>query len=101
MSVFDGWRAAMEKDRAQFFVDIPTGPFFGYNRPNTNPSQGLIWSWYQQAMICGFKSAYDCIEIFSTTDMTEDMKGLDIPVLIVHGDDQQVVPIGASAHEGI
>ncbi|KAH8819376.1 Alpha/beta hydrolase protein [Xylogone sp. PMI_703] len=101
IEVFDSFRAAMEKDRAQFFLDVPTGPFFGFNRPGAKVSQGLIQSWWLQGMLCGYKAAYDCIKAFSETDMTEDMKKIDIPVLILHGDDDQVVPIGASAHEGI
>lgn len=101
IEVFDGFRAAMIADRAQFFLDVPSGPFFNFNRPNAKVSQGLIQSWYQQAMICGFKGAYDCIKVFSETDMTEDLKNIDIPVLILHGDDDQVVPIQDSALEGI
>lgn len=98
ISVFDGFRQAMIKDRAQFFLDVPTGPFFGYNKPGAVASQGLIQSWYQQGMMCGFKNAYDCIKAFSETDMTEDLKKLDIPVLILHGEMDQIVPIGDSAH---
>jgi len=101
IEVFDGFRAAMIKDRAQFFIDVPAGPFFGFNRPGAKVSQGLIDSWYQQGMMCGFKNAYDCITVFSETDLTEDLKKLDIPVLILHGEDDQIVPIGASAHLGI
>lgn len=101
LSVFDGFRSAMEKDRAQFFLDVPTGPFFGFNRPETTTSQGLINSWWQQGMLSGFKSAYDCIRAFSETDFTEDLKKMDIPVLVLHGDDDQVVPIKASAHKAI
>src|ERR1700709_865523 len=77
MEVFDGFRAAMRKDRAQFFLDVPTGPFFGFNRPGANVSQGLIQSWWQQGMMCGFKNAYDCITVFSETDLTEDLKKID------------------------
>jgi len=101
IDVFDGFRAAMEKDRAQFFYDVPTGPFFGFNRPGVKASQGLIQSWWQQGMMCGFKNSYDSIKAFSETDMTEDLKKIDIPVLILHGDDDQVVPIGAAALESI
>lgn len=97
ISVFDGFRTAMLKNRAQFFLDVPSGPFFGYNRPGANVSQGLIQSWYSQGMLCGFKNAYDCIAAFSETDFTEDLKGLSVPVLILHGDDDQVVPIKDSA----
>ena len=101
LAVFDSFREAMVKDRAQFFLDVPTGPFFGYNRESAKPSQGLIWSWWQQGMMCGFKNAYDCIKAFSETDLSEDLKKIDIPVLLLHGDDDQVVPIDASAHESI
>jgi non-heme chloroperoxidase len=97
IEVFDGFRAAMVKDRAQFFYDVPNGPFFGFNRENAKVSQGLIQSWWDQGMMCGFKAAYDCIKAFSETDFTEDLKKMDIPVLILHGDDDQVVPVGASA----
>jgi len=101
IEVFDSFRAAMVKDRAQFFLDVPTGPFFGFNRPGAQVSEGLIRSWWQQGMLCGFKGAYDCIKAFSETDFTEDMKKIDIPVLLLHGDDDQVVPIDASAHAGV
>lgn len=101
LSVFDGFRSAMENDRAQFFLDVPTGPFFGFNRTGTAASKGLIYSWWQQGMMSGFKSAHDCIKAFSETDFTEDLKKMDVPVLVVHGDDDQVVPIKASAHEAI
>lgn len=100
-SVFDGFRSAMIADRAQFFLDVPTGPFFGYNLPGAKSSQGLIQNWWQQGMMCSFKSAYDCISVFSETDMTEDLKKIDIPVLILHGELDQIVPIKASALEGI
>jgi non-heme chloroperoxidase len=97
IEVFDGFRAAMVKDRAQFFYDVPNGLFFGFNRENAKVSQGLIQSWWDQGMMCGFKGAYDCLKAFSETDFTEDLKKMDIPVLILHGDDDQVVPVGASA----
>jgi non-heme chloroperoxidase len=93
MEVFHGFRHAMIKDRSQFFLDVPTGPFFGFNKPGANFSQGLIQSWWQQGMMCGFKNAYDCIKVFSETDLTEDLKKLDIPVLILHGEFDQIVPI--------
>ena len=98
IEVFDGFRAAMLKDRAQFFYDVPTGPFFGYNREGAKASQGLVQSWWSQGMMCGFKGAYDCIKAFSETDFTEDLKKMNIPVLVLHGEDDQVVPIEASAH---
>ncbi len=96
IEVFDGFRAGMLKDRAQFFLDIPSGPFFGFNREGAQVSQGMIQSWWLQGMMCGFNGAYDCVKALSETDFTEDLKKMDIPVLVLHGDDDQVVPIGAS-----
>jgi non-heme chloroperoxidase len=97
MEVFDGFRAAQIADRAQFYRDIASGPFYGFNRPGATPSQGLIESWFQQDMQAGFKNTYDSIEAFSATDHTEDLQKFDRPTLIIHGDDDQVVPIDASA----
>jgi non-heme chloroperoxidase len=101
LSVFDGFRTAMTTDRAQFFLDVPTGPSFGFNLPGAKSSQGLIQSWWQQGMMCGFKGAYDCIKAFSETDFTEDLKSIDIPVLLLHGEADQIVPIKAAALESI
>jgi len=98
IEVFDGFRKAYLADRAQFFLDVASGPFFGFNRPGAKVSQGLINSWWRQGMMSGHKNAYDCIKAFSETDFTEDLKRFDVPTLIVHGDDDQIVPIGASAH---
>jgi len=97
IEVFDGFRAAYLVDRAQFFLDVASGPFYGFNRPGAKPSQGLIQSWWLQGMMSGHKNAYDCIQAFSETDFTEDLKKFDVPTLIVHGDDDQIVPIAASA----
>ncbi len=97
LEVFDGFRAAQVADRAQFYRDIASGPFYGFNRPGAQVSQGLIESWFQQGMQAGFKNTYDSIKAFSETDLTEDLKTFDRPTLIVHGDDDQVVPIDASA----
>ena len=97
MDVFDGFRAAYLADRAQFFLDVASGPFFNFNRPGAKVSQGMIQSWWMQGMMSGHKNAYDCIRAFSETDFTEDLKKMDIPTLIVHGDDDQIVPIEASA----
>ncbi|MES2441117.1 MAG: alpha/beta hydrolase, partial [Verrucomicrobiota bacterium] len=97
MEVFDGFRTAYLADRAQFFLDVASGPFFGFNRPGAKISQGLIQSWWTQGMLSGHKNAYDCIKAFSETDFTEDLKKFDVPTLIIHGDDDQIVPIGASA----
>lgn len=97
MDVFDGFRAAYLADRSQFFLDVASGPFYGFNRPGAKVSQGLIQSWWMQGMMSGHKNAYDCIKAFSETDFTEDLKKFDVPALIIHGDYDQIVPIGASA----
>lgn len=97
MDVFDGFRCAYLADRAQFFLDVPSGPFFGFNRPGAKVSQGMIQSWWRQGMMTGHKNAYDCIKAFSETDFTDDLKKFDVPTLVVHGDDDQIVPIDASA----
>lgn len=96
-AVFDGFRAALLADRAQFFRDVPSGPFYGLNRPGAKVSQGLIENWWRQGMMAGIKATHDCIAAFSETDFTEDLKKFDVPTLILHGDDDQVVPIGGSA----
>ena len=97
LEVFDGFRKAYLADRAQFFLDVASGPFFNFNRPGAKVSQGLIQSWWTQGMMSGHKNAYDCIKAFSETDFTEDLKKFDVPTLIIHGDDDQIVPIGNSA----
>ena len=101
LEVFDGFRSAMLKDRSQFFLDVSTGSFFGFNRPGAHVSQGLIQSWWTQGMMCGFKGAYDCIKAFSETNFTEDLKKIDIPVLFLHGADDHIVPLGASSQHAI
>lgn len=95
-SVFDSFRQALLHDRAQFFLDVASGPFFGFNRPGAKKSEGQIRSWWQQGMNTSFKSAYDSIKDFSETDFTEDLKKINIPVLVLHGDDDQIVPIEAA-----
>jgi len=97
IAVFDDLRAQLFANRAQFFLDLPTGPFYGFNRPGAKVSQGLINNWWRQGMMSGFKASYDCIKAFSETDFTEDLKKFDVPTLILHGDDDQIVPIVASA----
>jgi non-heme chloroperoxidase len=97
LEVFDGFRATLLADRAQFFRDIAAGPFYGFNRPGAKVSQGIIDAWWRQGMMCGVNAAYDCIKAFSETDFTEDLGKIDVPTLIMHGDDDQIVPIGASA----
>lgn len=93
---FDQIRAGVLADRSQFFKDLSV-PFYGANRPGARVSQGLRDSFWLQGMLCGHKAAYDCIKAFSETDFTEDLKKFDVPTLILHGDDDQIVPIGASA----
>jgi non-heme chloroperoxidase len=96
MEAFDQIRAAVQADRSQFFEDL-SAPFYGANRTGAKVSQGLRDSFWLQGMQCGLKAAYDCIKAFSETDFTEDLKKFDVPTLILHGDDDQIVPIGASA----
>lgn len=96
MKVFDEIRAGVSKDRSQFFKDLTT-PFYGANRPNAEVSQGLRDAFWLQGMQAGFKAVLDCIKAFSETDFTKDLEAFDVPTLILHGDDDQIVPIGASA----
>jgi len=96
MDVFDQIRAGVQGDRSQFFKDLSV-PFYGANRPGSKVSQGLRDSFWLQGMMCGLKGAYDCIKAFSETDFTEDLKKIDVPTLILHGDDDQIVPIADSA----
>jgi non-heme chloroperoxidase len=97
IEVFDQLRAASIADRSQLYKDLASGPFFGFNRPGAKVSQGMIdWFWLQ-GMQAGHKNALDCIKAFSETDFTEDLKQCDVPTLILHGDDDQIVPIGAAA----
>jgi non-heme chloroperoxidase len=96
IEAFDEIRKGVQHDRAQFFEDL-SAPFYGANRPGNTVSQGLRDSFFLQSMICGHKAAYDCIKAFSETDFTEDLKKFDVPTLILHGDADQIVPIGASA----
>jgi non-heme chloroperoxidase len=96
IEVFDQLRASVQADRAQFFIEL-SDPFYGFNRPGAKASQGLRESFWLQGMLCGHKAAYDCIKAFSETDFTEDLKKFDVPTLILHGDDDQIVPIGAAA----
>jgi len=96
IEVFDQLRAGVQADRSQFFKDL-SAPFYGGNRAGAEVSQGLRDSFWLQGMLCGFPGAYYCIKAFSETDLTEDLKKIDVPTLILHGDDDQIVPIGASA----
>ncbi|TIQ93205.1 MAG: alpha/beta hydrolase [Mesorhizobium sp.] len=97
IEVFDGFRAALVANRAQFYRDVPAGPFYGFNREGAKVSQGAVDNWWRQGMMGGAKAHYDCIEAFSETDFTEDLRRIDVPVLIMHGDDDQIVPIADSA----
>jgi len=98
IEVFDGLRKASLDNRSQLYRDIASGPFFGFNRDGANVSQGLIDSFWVQGMQAGHKNTYDCIAAFSATDFRADLARFDVPTLIVHGDDDQIVPIDASAH---
>jgi len=96
IDVFDQIRASVQSDRAQYFRDLSM-PFYGFNRPGAKASQGLRDSFWLQGMLAGHKAVYDCVKAFSETDFTEDLKKFDVPTLILHGDDDQIVPIGAAA----
>ncbi len=96
IEVFDGLRANLLADRSKFWKDLSL-PFYGYNRPGAKVSEGVRDAFWRQGMLVGFPAAYFCIEAFSETDLTEDLKAIDVPTLILHGDDDQIVPIGASA----
>ncbi|MCP3020459.1 alpha/beta fold hydrolase [Cupriavidus basilensis] len=96
IEVFDGFRRQLAANRAQFYKDVPF-PFYGYNREGVKPSEGIMANWWRQGMMGGIKAHYDCIKAFSETDFTEDLKKIDVPVLILHGDDDQIVPIADSA----
>jgi len=97
IEVFDGFRAALAANRAQFFLDVPSGPFYGYNRPGAEPSQGVIQNWWRQGMMGSAKAHYEGIKAFSETDQTEDLKAITVPTLVMQGDDDQVVPYKAAA----
>ena len=97
IEVFDGYRAALAANRAQLYLDIPSGPFYGFNRPGAKVSQGLINNWWRQGMMGSAKAGYECIKAFSETDFTEDLKVIDVPVLVIHSEDDQIVPYADSA----
>jgi non-heme chloroperoxidase len=92
IEVFDGLRSSLAANRAQFFLDLPTGPFYGYNREGAKPSQGVIENWWRQGMMGSAKAHYEGIKAFSETDQTEDLKSISVPTLVMHGDDDQIVP---------
>jgi non-heme chloroperoxidase len=97
IEAFDGYRQALAANRAQLYLDIASGPFYGFNRTGVLPIQGVIDNWYRQGMMGGIKAQYDCVKAFSETDFTDDLKAIDVPVLVMHGDDDQVVPYADSA----
>jgi non-heme chloroperoxidase len=96
IEVFDGYRKALADNRAQLYLDIPTGPFYGFNRPGAKVSQGLIDNWWRQGMMGSVKAGYECIKAFSETDFTEDLKKIEQPVLVIHSEDDQIVPYADS-----
>jgi len=92
IEAFDQLRAALANNRAQFYLDLPSGPFYGFNRPGAKVSEGLIRNWWRQGMMGSAKAHYECIKAFSETDFTEDLKAIDVPVLVIHSEDDQIVP---------
>lgn len=97
VGVFDGLRKQLADNRSQFYRDLPAGPFYGFNRPGATPSEAIVHNWWRQGMMGGAKAQYDGIKAFSETDFTEDLKAIDVPTLVMHGDDDQIVPIDNSA----
>ena len=97
IEVFDQYRQAVAGNRAQTYLEIAAGPFYGFNRPGSPPVEGIIRNWWRQGMMGGIKAHYDCIKVFSETDLTEDLKAIDVPVLLLHSDDDQIVPYADSA----
>ncbi len=97
LSVFDGYRKAVAGNRAQFFRDVPAGPFYGFNRQGAKVHDGIVQNWWRQGMMGSAKAHHDGIRAFSETDQTEDLQAMTVPTLVLHGEDDQVVPIAASA----
>ena len=97
IEVFDGYRAALAANRAQLYLDVATGPFYGFNRSGAKASEGLIRNWWRQGMMGSVKAGYECIKAFSETDFTDDLKAIDVPVLVIHSEDDQIVPYADSA----
>lgn len=97
LELFDGFRAQLAANRAQFYRDVASGPFYGFNRPGATPSEGIIQNWWRQGMMGSAQAHYEGIKAFSETDFTEDLKAITVPTLVMHGDDDQVVPIANSA----
>ncbi len=101
IEVFDGFRSALAANRAQFFRDVPAGPFYGFNREGTEVQEGVIQNWWRQGMMGGAKAHYDGIKAFSETDQTEDLRAITVPTLVLHGEDDQIVPIADSALKAV
>ncbi|GBQ87075.1 non-heme chloroperoxidase [Acetobacter nitrogenifigens DSM 23921 = NBRC 105050] len=101
IEVFDGFRSALAANRAQFFRDVPAGPFFGFNRAGVEPQEGVIQNWWRQGMMGSAKAHYEGIKAFSETDQTEDLKAITVPTLVLHGEDDQIVPIADAALKSI
>jgi non-heme chloroperoxidase len=101
IEVFDGLRAALAANRAQFYRDLPAGPFYGFNRPDVTPVEGVVGNWWRQGMIGSAKAHYDGIKAFSETDFTEDLKRIEVPTLAMHGDDDQIVPYKDAAPRSV
>jgi non-heme chloroperoxidase len=97
LEVFDGYRAALANNRAQLYLDIPSGPFYNFNRTGIAPIEGLIRNWWRQGMMGSVKAGYECIKAFSETDFTDDLKSIEVPVLVIHSEDDQIVPYADSA----
>jgi non-heme chloroperoxidase len=97
IEVFDGFRSALAANRAQLYRDIASGPFYGFNRPGAKVSQAVVDNWWRQGMAGAANAGYECIKAFSETDFTEDLQSIDVPVLVMHGDDDQIVPIADAA----
>src|SRR6185312_5296963 len=97
IEVFDGLRSSLAANRTQFYRDLPAGPFYGFNRAGATPLESVIANWWRQGMMGSAKAHYDGIKAFSETDFTEDLKSIDVPTLVMHGDDDQIVPIADSA----
>lgn len=95
--MFDGFRSALVANRVQFYMDVPTGPFYGFNWLGAKVSQGVIDNWWRQGMVGGAKAHYDCIKAFSETDFSADLKAIQVPTLLMHGEDDQTVPFAESA----
>ncbi|WP_250455807.1 alpha/beta hydrolase [Caballeronia sp. ATUFL_M2_KS44] len=101
MEVFDGFRKSVADNRAQFFIDVPAGPFYGFNRPGATVHQGVIQNWWRQGMMGSAKAHHDGVTAFSQTDQTEDLKSITVPTLVLHGEDDQIVPIADSALKSV